>query len=61
MFFLSGSNRRPQRKRRGQKSVSRPLIDDYATSDVAIQVREEGREGGREGGGRAGGCVEKQR
>ena len=55
MFFFSGSkslNRRPQRKGRGQRSVSRPLIDNYATSDVALQVR---GGGGRQAGGRAGG------
>ena len=38
--LLLGSRniRRPQRKGRGQSSVSRPLIGTYDTSDVAIQV-----------------------
>ena len=67
--LFPGSKSLTQRKGCGQRSVSHPLIDNYATSDVAMLVREArgggGREGGREGrrevGGWAGGCVEKQR
>ena len=49
VFFISGCDfvfagsrsitRRPNRENRGQRSVSRPLFDNYTTSDVAIQVR----------------------
>lgn len=35
----SGNQLRPHRKRRGQRSVARPLIGTYDTSDVAIQER----------------------
>ena len=66
--LFPGSKSLTQRKGCGQRSVSHPLIDNYATSDVAMLVREEGggregeREGGREGGkegggGWAGGCL----
>ncbi len=40
--YYTGSRsilKRPHRNGRGQQSVSRPLIDNYDTSDVAIQVR----------------------
>ena len=32
-------NRRPNRKRCGQTSVSRPMVGTYDNSDVAIQVK----------------------